>query len=262
MNILAIDDERSALNILVRAISEAAPDANIMRFERTDVLLSTLQAGDFVPDVAFLDIEMPNMNGLELAKHVKDLCPNVNIIFVTGFSRYALDAIAIRPSGYMMKPATVTKVLAELHHLRNLPAEAAQAQRLNVQCFGNFEVFFNGAPLRFANGGAKALFAYLIDRKGAKVSVEEVTAVLGEALGSGFGSAIAELTRLLAEIGAQDVLLQEGEAYAVRADAMDCDYYDFLNGDPAAVNRYTGKYMSQYDWAKMSVSPLVRPIGD
>ena len=62
MNILAIDDERSALNILVRAISEAAPDANIMRFERTDVLLSTLQAGDFVPDVAFLDIEMPNMN--------------------------------------------------------------------------------------------------------------------------------------------------------------------------------------------------------
>ena len=118
MNILAVDDERAALNILVRAITEAAPGAKIMRFERTDELFPVLESGEFVPDVAFLDIEMPNMTGLEVAQRVKEYCPDVSIIFVTGFSQYALDAIAVRPSGYMMKPATVNKVLAELRNLR------------------------------------------------------------------------------------------------------------------------------------------------
>lgn len=268
MRIIAIDDEKPALNILVRAISEAAPDAQVMRFSRTDELLSALWDQTIVPDVAFLDIEMPNMNGLELAKRVKDLCPNVNIIFVTGFSRYALDAIAVRPSGYMMKPATVNKVLAELQNLRNLPTDATPSQRLRVQCFGDFEVFFNGALLPFTHPDAKELFACLIDRKGAKITAEEITALLwgrnpdGTVPGNKFREAMSNLTQSLKAANAPDVLIRDGQTFAVCADALDCDYYDFLNGDVAAINRYTGKYIAQYGWARMTISALVRPVED
>lgn len=121
MIILAVDDERSALNILVRAISEAVPDARVLRFERADELLLTLETRAFVPDVAFLDVEMPDMDGLTLAKRLKELCPGVGVVFVSGFSSHALDAIAVRPSAYMMKPATVDKVLAQLHNLKDRP---------------------------------------------------------------------------------------------------------------------------------------------
>lgn len=268
MKIIAIDDERPALNILVRAISEAAPDAEIMRFERTDALLTALRERTILPDVAFLDIEMPNMNGLELAKLVKDLCPDVNIIFVTGFSRYALDAIAVRPSGYMMKPATVNKVLAELHNLRNIPLDTTPSQRQRVQCFGEFEVFFNGAPLHFTHDNAKALFACLIDRKGATITAEEIAALLwgrnpdGTVPGDSFREAISNLTQSLKDADAPDVLIRDGQTLAVRTDALDCDYYDFLNGDVAAINRYTGQYMAQYGWARMTVSPMAHQAAD
>ena len=71
---------------------------------------------------------MPGMSGLELSKVLKKLCPNVNIVFITGFSQYALDALEQRPSGYVLKPATKEKILDELNNLRH-PLKRLQPER-------------------------------------------------------------------------------------------------------------------------------------
>jgi hypothetical protein len=116
--------------------------------------------------VAFLDVKMPGMTGLEMAKRVKELSPHTNIVFVTAYSEYSLDAMRLRASGYVLKPATGEAVETELENLR-FPVKTAAASRLRVQCFGNFEVYADGQPLRFEFSRTKELFAYLVDRRGA-----------------------------------------------------------------------------------------------
>lgn len=60
-------------------------------------------------DIAFLDIRMRSMTGLELARKLKDIHPKINIIFVTGYDEYAGEAMRLHASGYIEKPVTEEK---------------------------------------------------------------------------------------------------------------------------------------------------------
>lgn len=117
MNIVAIDDEKLALEALVCAIEEALPKVGVKAFRDPNELMGFAKENGV--DIAFLDIEMRGINGLELAKRLKKSCPLVNIIFVTGYSQYALDSFSLRASGYLLKPVTAAHILEELEHLRN-----------------------------------------------------------------------------------------------------------------------------------------------
>ena len=83
MKILAADDEALAREMLTDAIREALPDAEIFDFAKPSDLLEF--AKETPCEIAFLDIHMRGMTGVELAKKLKDLNPKLNIIFVTGF---------------------------------------------------------------------------------------------------------------------------------------------------------------------------------
>lgn len=118
MRILAADDEALAREMLTEAIREALPDAEIFDFAKPSQLLEF--ALENPPcEIAFLDIHMRGMNGVELAKKLKDINPKLNIIFVTGFDQYTGDAMKLHASGYIMKPVTKEKVEAELAELRH-----------------------------------------------------------------------------------------------------------------------------------------------
>ena len=97
-------------------------------------------------------------------------------VFVTGYSHYALDAMELHPSGYVMKPATKEKVELKLENLR-YPIINESDKRVKVQTFGNFEVFVDGVPLKFVSARSKELFAYLIDRRGTSATPVEVAAL-------------------------------------------------------------------------------------
>ncbi len=78
------------------------PDADVEGFEDQDELLEEAEKNGC--DVVFLDIHMPGMNGVEVAKRLKEINRKMNIIFVTGFSDYKGDAMDMKASGYIMKP--------------------------------------------------------------------------------------------------------------------------------------------------------------
>jgi len=261
MRILTADDEPSALNVLNRAVEAAVPDAEVRGFSTTGAALREIGENGFVPDVAFLDIQMPGMTGLEMAKAVKDTSPHTNIVFVTAFSDYALDAMALHPSGYIMKPATEEKIRLELENLR-YPPEQKPTRRLRVQCFGNFEVFAGGKPLELYYSKSKELLAYLVDRRGAACNTEELCAVLWEdepdspIVRKRLRKLISDLTHSLEDAGAGDIFLKRRNSFAVAADRIDCDYYGLLNRDLTAINTYTGEYMSQDSWAEMTLGSL------
>ena len=148
MTILLIDDEPLALEMLKDSVAEACPDAVLHPFLKTSEALAFLQANPV--DIAFLDIQMRGMSGLEMAVKCKQLYPKINLIFATGYDSYAIDAMTMHASGYIMKPITAEKVKKELMNLRH-PLQSRPGTKLQVKCFGNFDVCLpDGIPLQFA----------------------------------------------------------------------------------------------------------------
>ena len=122
MNILAVDDERIQLEELEEAIKEAIPDAAVISFRKPKEALEyvkELKTKDSHVDLAFLDVEMSVMNGLELAKELKEIYKKTNIVFVTGYSQYAVDAFSVPACDYIMKPVSKDGVLKAMERLRN-----------------------------------------------------------------------------------------------------------------------------------------------
>ncbi|MCL2764500.1 MAG: response regulator [Treponema sp.] len=261
MKIITIDDSPPALDVLTEAIREACPDAEVFSFDDPYKLLDF--AKETPCDIALLDIRMPGMNGLEAAVALKKIKPSTNIIFVTAYSQYAIEAMKLYPSGYVMKPAAKKAIEREIENLRH-PVERKSDKRVRVQTFGNFEVFVDGKPLVFIRTRAKELFAYLIDRRGAAATAAEIAAALWEhkkynkSLKSQTQAAISEMMKALKENGIDDIIIKSWNQISIDCEKISCDYYDLLNCDTRAVNAFCGEYMVNYGWAEMTTAALSR----
>lgn len=260
MRIFAADDEPLALEMLAGAIADAAPDARVETFLMPSALLEAAKASP--ADVAFLDIRMRGMTGLALAKCLKELSPKCNIIFVTGFEEYTGDAMALHASGYIRKPVTAQKVVAELSDLRH-PIEPVGKALLRIRCFGNFDVYLpDGSTLRFERSKAKELLAYLVYRVGTSCSVKEIAAALFEdgaydKQQQGYvQKIISSMMQTLKSVHAGAIIVKTYNSLSIDMSLVDCDYYRFAALDAAAVNSYSGEFMSQYAWAEFAIGYL------
>lgn len=258
MKILAVDDEKIALMGLVASIEKAAPDAEIHGFRSASEALAHMEASPC--DVAFLDIEMKGMNGVELAERLKAVNPDVNIIFSTGFGSYRDAAFDLHASGYLIKPITAERVQ---HELDNLRRPVAPPKRLRVSTFGNFEVTYAGNPLIFKYQKSKEMLAYLIDRRGAMCSTGELMAVLFEDDNDHkayYHRLRSDLLDTLAACGCDSVISQQRGLLGILAEQLDCDYYDYLSGKIELSKLYHGEYMAQYSFAEVTNAELFAKI--
>ena len=218
MKILLVDDEAGALRDLLRVMEKAAPGDEIVTARESKAALSLCGEQSF--DVVFLDIKMPDMDGLTLASEIKRICPMTNIIIVTAYPNFALDALRLYVSDYILKPARPEDVRQALLNLRHPVSDTRKG--LYVQCFGHFEVFYDGQPVRFRRTKVKELFAYLIDRRGASVTNTQLRAILwmdevseDEKQRKYFAQLIYELQNWLDARGLSDVFIHSRDSYAV-----------------------------------------------
>ena len=118
MTIVCVDDHPILLKGLEQNIQHILPEASIHSFESAD------KAFDFVKDngcdVLISEIELRGADGLTLARNVKALNPEINIIFLTvcDEKEHAKEVFDIRPSGYLVKPAGEEQIAFELKNLR------------------------------------------------------------------------------------------------------------------------------------------------
>ena len=259
MKILAVDDEYYALELLKSALEEVAGSSTVYLCRDVKSALTTAEENKI--DVAFLDIHMPEMNGVELAHELKLLNPKVNIIFATGFSEYMKQGIDLRMSGYVMKPVTPEAIKTELENLRH-PIEWNDEKHIKILTFGNFDVFVDGTPLKFERKQAKEILAYLVDKRGTSASYPELAAMLWEdeeydrTKQKNLQVYVASLVKTLHSVGVKDLILKNRQGILVNTALVDCDYYRFLDGDARAINSFTGQYMSAYSWAEFTVGYL------
>ena len=262
MNILIADDEMSMRYDLKLAVERvASEDEHVFFFAKNyDTALEQIKNQKI--DIAFLDINMPGKTGLELAKAVKEYDPDINIIMVTAYREYALDALRLYVSAYLLKPVDDNELREALNHLRK-PIGAAQTstRTLNVKCFGNFEVYVGDKAVRFSRQKGKELLAYLVCLKGASATRGEICASLFEDSVDKnsvehLKKAVQSLRKDLSEYQLEDVLEHSRNAYSINTALIQCDYYDYLERKPGAKDLYKGEFINQYSWAEVYIYHL------
>lgn len=258
MRILAVDDERMALESLLEALEEVLPNEEIHSFVDADEALEFAKNNDI--DIAFLDIKMRGTTGIELAKTIKDYHPKTNIIFTTGYTSYAISAFGVQASDYLLKPIEADQIKKALQNLRT-PIKHNK-NRLRVKCFGTFEVFIDENPVQFKRQKTKEMFAYLVDRMGANCTMGQLMTALWEdgednsSRQSNLRNLIADLKSTLHEYGVDNVINKNKNTISIYTNNIDYDFYDFVNYKPYAVNSYRGEYMSQYSWAEITLAKI------
>ena len=258
MTILAVDDEKLALASIVEQIKQLLPEAEVLGFRKPSEALEAVQEKPC--EIAFLDIEMKEMDGITLAKRIKRLHPQTNIIFTTGYSAYTGEAFSLHASGYLTKPVRAEQVAQEMD---NLLHPLADSHQLVIRTFGNFEVLYNGKPVEFERSKAKELLAYLVSRGGATVTRKEIAAILFEnqeydlKTQDYLSKIYRSLRTTLQSIHAEDILIKGRNLYGVDISKVSCDAADYLKGLPYAINLFQGEYMSQYSWAEGMIGRFV-----
>ena len=118
MTIICVDDHPIMLKGLLKSIQELAPNAIIGAYSNADEAMAF--AEETGCDVLISEIELVGVDGLTLAKRMKKLNPQVNIIFntVCDEREHAKEVMNIKPSGYLVKPAKQEQLAYELNNLR------------------------------------------------------------------------------------------------------------------------------------------------
>ncbi len=261
MKFIVVDDEPLVLQDLEDTLKNVRPESEVFGFTSARDALSFAEKQPL--DVAFLDIELGYTNGIVLAKQLKELQPELHIIFVTSYEKYAVDAFAIHATGYLLKPAEPEALQRELTFIYG---KSEPEKQVVIQTFGGFDVFVGGKAIAFKRSKAKELLAYLVDRRGCGVTTKEACAILFEdapydkAQKNYFQTIYTELKNTLTQAGIETVLKKSRNNLAVDTEAFDCDYYRFMQGDVAAINQYRGDYLISYSWAEFSIGSLESDI--
>lgn len=249
MKLLVVDDEPMALKDIVGQLKHLS----ILQESHITALDDSTEALNFIKentvDIIFLDINMPGLNGLDLARKIQELQPACHIIFLTGYSAYAVEAFKIKVQGYLLKPVLPEELEREIKYcLESKP-------QLHIQCFGNFSVFYQGKPVHFSREKAKELLAYLVDRKGTFVAQPELIAILWEdhpdtpAIRSLLRNLVSSLRQTFKELNYENLIVTKRNEIAVNVDLFTCDYYDYLKTSNKPLSSdLLCNYMCNYSW--------------
>ncbi len=114
--IIIVEDESAILRGSVHVLEETLPNVEVFGFQDAQEALKFSENNRIA--VAFLDIELPDQNGISLAQALTARNRRTNIVFLTGYPEYAMAAHIVHCSGFLLKPLTREKVRQEMEHLR------------------------------------------------------------------------------------------------------------------------------------------------
>lgn len=252
MKIILVDDEMSALKTFLPSVVD---NVNI---ECKMFMNAPRDALEYVRinkvDAAFLDIKMPEIDGVDLALRMLDICPKLKIVFI---SAYAADENSIvkrmggRVAAFCHKPYSKQKV-------ENIIASLGiESPRLYLRTFDAFDLFVNGIAVNFSSRKSKELLALLTDARGSYVTMDtaicdlwpDKNVELGKRL---YRDAVCRLRMTLKQIDAEDLVVFERGRSVINTKCASCDMWDFIKNG----GTFSGRYLPQYDWSIVTESML------
>jgi len=181
MKVWLIDDERPCLDEMAWMLKQYS-DVELAGMD-TDPAKALASIAEYPPDAVFLDIDMPKLDGLELALRIQEKCPGIIVVFVTAYAQYALEAYKAHPLDFLLKPVRQKRLDDCIAHLRRhyalLHPEGPSEPSLYMRCFGTFELTC-GTEVRWGTRRVRELLLYLIGRNGSAAARQELLDVLFE----------------------------------------------------------------------------------
>ncbi|QTH43607.1 response regulator [Cohnella sp. LGH] len=282
---LLIDDEEIALDVLEILLREIGGVEVVGKFGK--VFEAVDQAESLKPDLIFLDIEMPGMNGLAAGELLSGRCPEAEIVFVTAYHQYALEAFDKNAIGYLLKPVAKDRLRKTIERYETLrkkaarraaapldqaelrasdqPPQSVSPHKLNLKAMGSLELYDGeGRLVTWRTRKTKELFAYLWNHGGEPVYRyhildhlwPEVDSERAKAL---FHTTLYNVRNMLRAEGFADMVAFGDERYWMHTDRVssDTERLDVLmrrgNLEDAdeLLALYRGDYLDteHYDWA-------------
>ncbi|GAA3401385.1 response regulator [Paenibacillus hodogayensis] len=233
LRIIVVDDEELPMMRLKRLLTEISEHSEIATF------LDPLDAYDYARshrvDIAFLDISMPDVNGMKLAGLLVDIHPNIEFIFVTGFDEYAVRAFEINALDYIMKPVTIERLTVTMEKIRRVHRPVVAGADLEVHLFGGMRIHYQGAGggrelLKLRSPKTEELFAFLICKR--TVSREEIIDMLWSGLlpdkaWKNLNSTLYYIRKAIDASNCSCEITTMGDEIRLHTDGLYCDLYEF-----------------------------------
>ena len=252
MRVICVDDEQLVLDNFKIRVSDFTQIKSLHLFVDAKEALEWAKKNPI--DIAFLDIEMGSINGVDLARRLKEIDWDIRIFFVTAYEQYALEAFKVDALGYLLKPYSKQDLQEAFEK-----AALMQSRRRNkvvIQTIPNFSVSVDGEKLHVNRAKVEELFALLVDRAEAGVSARDaIDCLWPERLTDENTMALYRVTfhRLLdclREVGIDYIIGNEGRKKYIQMKEVDCDLYRILSGDKESIQNYAGEYLKEYSWAE------------
>lgn len=270
---MIIDDEQLAIDVLEILLSKIKGIEIIGKY--TDPQIALADIPKLHADVAFVDMEMGELHGLELADIIQSKYPNhLEIVFVTAYPQFALDAFEVNAIDYLLKPVmqerleqTVEKLEKRLGNYQESRKGIEQKkEELFVQVLGSFRLIdTNGNEVKWRTRKVKELFVYLWHQQEKGVHRSELISHLWPEATEDRAAALMhttvyQLRKAIREIGFEKpVILRNGHYILNIHINSDLDQLNQLLTSPTMnmekieeiLELYHGNYLEieDYDWA-------------
>jgi len=166
MKVILVDDERLLLKDLAHMLSIYEDVEVVEQFTSSVWSLEYLRSNPAI-DVVFLDINMPDINGLDLAERLLEVRPELEIVFITAHEEHAIKAFELNAFDYLLKPVEterIEKTIVKLRQAFAVKKAFIEKQALRAHFFGKFELLINNNPIRWRSRKAQEFVAFLISR--------------------------------------------------------------------------------------------------
>lgn len=229
------------------------------------------------PDVVFLDIEMPEINGIELAERIQGKSPGTLIVFVTAFNEYAVKAFELHAVDYIVKPVQRERLRQTLLRIPRTTKEVFPSPRTAMVCtfqslsFAWYEDALEEIDIRWRTSKVRGVFAFLLQHRGSYVRKDTLLELFwpGADWEKGFMqlySTIYQIRKTIASIDFSVVITNHENGYRLDLEEVKLDIEEWeagLKNLPALTNEtlpeyqrllefYRGDYLVEEDylWAE------------
>lgn len=252
MRAIIVDDEPIMIRSFLRATKNIENFEIVGQFEDSEEALMYVENNPI--DVAFMDIEMPIMNGIELANEIKNIRSDIVLVFVTAYDNYIREANDLGTFYYIVKPYKREIMVQTIDRISRLMPKQPE-KKIYLQTFGRFTIFKDGKPVSLV-GKAKEILALITTRRGKEISNESIYTIIWEERECDnihmkvYYNAIKRLKDNLLKAGIEDILISTSRGQLINTDLVDCDYYAWQDGKTDERHRFEGEFLSEYSWAE------------
>lgn len=239
MKVLIVDDEPTMLLTMERLLATIEGIEIVGRFQRAEEAYQFLCHEEV--DLAFLDIEIADDNGIELARDLRMNAIEVDIVFTTSHTSYAIEAFDIYALDYMVKPISKERLIQTLKRAQGRRSVSTVGtlpliHRLKVRMLGTFEVnSTDQGTVKWISKKSEELFAYLLVNRGNSVAkmkvIEDIFPNMPQKNAENYlNTAVYQLRKALSLHNFKEIVISGNEKYNLTLTHVDVDFIQLEQG--------------------------------